>query len=94
MPLPFLRWTSLRWRQQPAARSAAARLDRLAPEDRRPEVVDYSPPRDSGLEPATKPLYESNVYHSRLEELPTFAVNFLSEAAEEQIVQLVESRTP
>ena len=92
MTLPFLRWTSSLFRQEPTAAPAAARLERLAPEDRRPGVVDYAPARSDGLETAPRPLYESSVYHSRLEELPTFAVTFLSEAAEEHIAQILESR--
>jgi hypothetical protein len=70
---------------------AAARLDRLSPEDRRPGVVDYAPARGDGLETAPRPLYESSVYHSRLEELPTFAITFLSEAAEEHIAPILGS---
>ena len=95
MTLPFLRWTSFLFRQEPTATPAAARLDRLSPKDRRLDVVDYAPVRSIGLEPAPRPLYDSSVYHSRLEELPTLAVTFLSEATDEQILQFLESpRSP
>lgn len=57
----------------------------------RADVVDYAPPSQH-FEPAAKPLYGSDVYHSRLEEMPTFAVNFLSEAQQDQIVQSLEAR--
>jgi hypothetical protein len=91
MTLPLLRWTSSLFRQEPVARPAAARLDRLTPEDRHLTVVDYSAARDL-IDPAPRPLYDSSAYHSRLEELPTFAVSFLSDAAEEQIAQILEAR--
>lgn len=91
MTLPFSRWTSFLFRQEPIAKPAAARLDRLTPAARRPDIVDYSPTRNLSSETAPSPLYDPSVYHSELDELPTFAVTFLSEAAEEQIARILEA---
>jgi hypothetical protein len=68
----------------------ASRLDRVTHPDRQPEAPDRD--RRSNLSPETsaRPLYDSSVYHSKLEELPTFAANYLNEAAAERIAQALE----
>jgi hypothetical protein len=82
MTLAFLRWPSHLNRRNESTNMVVARLTRLTPEARRIDVVDYSPAPCVQFEPPPEPLYESSVYHSHLEELPTFAMTLLSEAAE------------
>jgi hypothetical protein len=89
MNLQFFR-SVLRRRTAQELPIATSRLTRFAQEGEPSESPPDAAPAKVILEPAVLPLYDSSVYHSRLEELPTFVATFLSEAAEEQIAQLME----
>jgi hypothetical protein len=88
MALNFLR--SLRRSHEASQALVASRLARVAPAKPHSATSAASPPSDGAFESGTRPLYDSSVYHSRLEELPTFAATFLNEAAAEEVTRLLD----
>jgi hypothetical protein len=81
-------------RSRPDAGQPSPTTNRLAKlvERYRPGSDSEGPlfPNELALQPGTRPLYASNVYHSSLEELPTFAAAFVNELDEEHITRLID----